>query len=98
MPSWRRPFPNGQQQVFIEPQTLYMELLARRRALYMLPALNAPWLEFFDNSGAPLTASLLSTTAAPLTSISLTGLTPAQGTRLAGVFTAGMPAAFIIPP
>jgi hypothetical protein len=96
--TWRRPFPNGRQQVFVKPRTFYMETLVRRRALYMLPVLNADWLEFFDNSGAPLTASVLNTTAAPVTSITLAGLTPAQGATLAGIFTTGTPAAFVIPP
>jgi len=94
--NWRRPIPNGQQQVFI-PDTLYMELLARQRSLYMLPALNGDWLELLDGSGAPFLASLLNTTAAPVTSVTLAGLTPTQGATLRPILTGGL-GRFSIPP
>jgi hypothetical protein len=96
--NWGRPIPFGPQQVFIEPQTFYMEQLTRRRALYMVPALDAPWLEFFDGSGAPLVAAVLNTSAVPVTTVTLAGLTPAQGATLRATFTAGTPPAFVIPP
>jgi hypothetical protein len=96
--TWRRPLPNARQQVFEEPGTFYMEVLARHRALHLLPALDTPLLEFCDGSGAPLAAALLSTSAVPVTSVTLAGLTPAQGATLRPTLTRGRAPEFFIPP
>jgi hypothetical protein len=86
-PAWRRPLPNTRQQSLFEwlgfgllpAQDGYLEILGRRRVLYLLPAIRSQLIEFFDGSGAPLLNILLGTAAAP---VSITTMTCLQGSAL----------------
>ena len=86
-PPWRRPLPNTNQQSLFEwsglgllpAQDGYLEILGRRRVLYLLPAIRSELIEFVDGSGAPLLNTLLATAAAP---VSITTMTCVQGSGL----------------
>jgi hypothetical protein len=70
---WTRPLPAMQQEVFpaiqpgtgIRAQQVYLELLARRKGLYVLTAIDTALLELFDGSGAPTLNLLLGLAGAP---------------------------------
>ena len=96
-PAWRRPLPSGQPQRLFQwagagplpPQDGYLELLGRRRVLYLLPAIRSELIEFVDGSRAPMLNTLLGTTASP---VSITTMTCPQGASLRVNF------GFVIPP
>jgi hypothetical protein len=96
-PAWRRPLPSGQPQRLFQwagvgvlpPQDGYLELLGRRRVLYLLPAIRSELIEFVDGSGAPMLNTLLGTTASP---VSITTMTCPQGASLR------VNLGFVIPP
>lgn len=57
---WRRPLVSLQQELLpsiaappLAPQMLYLDMLSRRRTLYMLTAVRSALLELVDGSGAP---------------------------------------------
>ena len=70
---WTRPSPAMQQEVFtsgapptgLRAQQIYLEMLARRKALYVLPAIDTTLLELFDGSGQPTLNLLLGVAGAP---------------------------------
>ncbi|OGN89280.1 MAG: hypothetical protein A2Y88_10280 [Chloroflexi bacterium RBG_13_48_10] len=64
--NWSRPLPATQELVFpslqgglIGEQRLYLELMERRKALYILPALDSILLQLIDGSGAPKVNQIL---------------------------------------
>ena len=68
----------------LRPQQFYMEMFARRKALYLLPAVDTALLELIDGSGAPLLNMIvlpLAGAPGPLPT-SLRAMTRAQGTAL----------------
>jgi hypothetical protein len=61
--TWTRPLPAMQQLVFpaikaggLRPQQVYLEMMARRKALYVLPAIDTGLLSMVDGSGATATS------------------------------------------
>ena len=76
----------------LTPQAFYLELLGRRRAVYMLPVVRTTLLELIDGSPAPMLNKLLATTG-----VSLSSMTCPQGTTLRGDFSAVL-SDFVIPP
>ena len=66
---WNRPLPAMQQEIVqgfvpgpdsnLEPQTVYMEILGRHKALYLLTAVRSSLIELVDGSGAPLLNQLV---------------------------------------
>ena len=97
---WAPPIPLGQPHELIHlphvpplsPQAFYLELLGRRRTVYLLPVLRTGLLEFIDGSGA-LTLNLLLGT----TGVSLSSMTASQGIKLRDDFKAVL-ADFVVPP
>ena len=88
---WTRPLPSMQQEVFptVQPallvaQQFYLEMFARRKALYALPVIDTTMLQLVDGSGAPLLNTLLLPLAGapgPLPT-TVQAMTRAQGTAL----------------
>lgn len=86
---WTRLLPAMQQEI-IPPivlprrtQQFYLELLARRKALYVLPVLNTTLLEMFDGSGAPTINGILTDFGAPPPlPTTIAAMTCAQGRAL----------------
>jgi hypothetical protein len=71
---WTRPLPAMQQEIVptITPplglpvQRFYMEIMARHKSLYVLPAIDSTIMELFDGSGAPvLNGTILPLLGAP---------------------------------
>ncbi len=89
---WTEPLPATQQLMFppvqppppLRPQQAYLEMLARRKALYVLPVIDTTLLELVDGSGAPF----LNTVVLPLAMapgpfpVTLRTMRCAQGTSL----------------
>jgi hypothetical protein len=83
---WRNPIPSTRQQEFfrlagfgaLQPQDGYFEVLGRRRALFMLPAIRSLFLEFVN---APTSATLSILVGAPVSLLSMT-CPQAAGIRL----------------
>jgi hypothetical protein len=84
-PSWSRPLPELTAGILEERDplgdmaSLYLEMLGRRRALYLLPALRTHLLELVDGSGMP---NLGRTIGVPPGTLSLGTLTRANGLDL----------------
>jgi hypothetical protein len=84
-PSWSRPLPDVTAGILEEVDplggmaSLYLEILGRRRALYLLPALRTHLLELVDGSGMP---NLGLAIGAPAGALSLRTLNRAQGLAL----------------
>ncbi len=89
---WTRPLPALQQEVFpaiqppagIRAQQVYLEMMARRKALYILSAIDTVLFELFDGSGAPtLNTIILPLAGAPgPLPTTLFRMTRAQGAAL----------------
>jgi hypothetical protein len=104
-PAWRQPIPATRPQRFFSvggagilgAQDGYFEVLGRRRALYMIPAVRSLFLELVDGFGAPtLNIALGNTPVAgmPFTPVTMTSMTCAQGSSLRATIGAGL----VIPP
>jgi len=73
-PAWTRPLSAIQQDIIasppvplgFKPQLLYLELMARRKALHVLPALDTLLFELIDGSGAPDLNIWLAAAGAPM--------------------------------
>jgi hypothetical protein len=97
---WAPPIPLGQphelihlpQAPLLTPQAFYLELLGRRRTLYLLPVVRTALLELIDGSGAPTLNHLLGTTG-----VSLSSMTASQGIKLRDDFKAVL-ADCVVPP
>jgi len=84
-PAWPRPIPGGLAEEFAPdrpslrpiPEVFYMEILGRRRALYMPTGLSSSLLELVDGSGAPTLNAILGTTG-----VTMSTMTCAQGRTL----------------
>jgi hypothetical protein len=84
-PAWPRPIPGGLAEEFAPdqpslrptPEVFYMEILGRRRALYMPTGLSSSLLELVDGSGAPTLNTILGTTG-----VTMSTLNCAQGRTL----------------
>lgn len=71
--TWARPLPAMQQLVFpalqppppLRAQQVYLEMLGRRKALYVLPAIDTALFELVDGSGAPTFNIVLGFAGAP---------------------------------
>jgi hypothetical protein len=98
--AWPTPIPHGKSHELVHidatppltPQSVYLELLGRRRALYLLPVVRTTLLELVDGSTAPMLNTL----------VGGMGVTPAtmtcpQGATLRGAFAAAF-GEFVIPP
>jgi hypothetical protein len=98
--AWTPPIPQGRphELVHVEaappltPQSVYLELLGRRRAVYLLPVVRTTLLELVDGSTAPMLNML----------VGGMGVTPAtmncpQGATLRGAFASTL-RNFVIPP
>jgi hypothetical protein len=98
--AWTPPIPQGQPHELIHveaappltPQSVYLELLGRRRAVYLLPVVRTTLLELVDGSTAPTLNTL----------VGGMGVTPAtmnctQGATLRGAFALAL-RDFVIPP
>jgi hypothetical protein len=104
-PAWRQPIPATRPQRFfgvggagiLGPQDGYFEVLGRRRALYMIPAVRSLFLELVDGSVAPTLNILVGNTPVPgmtFTPVTITSMTCAQGAGLRLPIGAGL----VIPP
>jgi hypothetical protein len=97
---WVPPIPLGQphelihlpQVQLLPPQAFYLELLGRRRAVYLVPVVRTGLLELVDGSRAPTLNALLGTTG-----VSLSSLTCSQGLTLRSDLSAVL-ADFVVPP
>jgi hypothetical protein len=84
-PAWPRPIPGGPAEEFAPdhaglrplPEVFYMEVLGRRRALYMPTGLSSSLLELVDGSGAPTLNAILGTTG-----VTMSTMTCIQGRKL----------------
>jgi len=84
-PAWPRPIPGGLAEEFAPdraslrplPEVFYMEILGRRRALYMPTGLSSSLLELVDGSGAPTLNTILGTTG-----VTMSTMTCTQGRKL----------------
>jgi hypothetical protein len=97
---WAPPIPLGQphelihlpQVQLLPPQAFYLELLGRRRAVYLVPVVRTGLLELVDGSPAPTLNALLGATG-----VSLSSMTCCQGLTLRSDFSAAL-ADFVVPP
>lgn len=84
-PAWPRPIPGGLAEEFAPdhpslrptPEVFYMEILGRRRALFLPTGLSSSLLELVDGSGAPTLNAILGTTG-----VTMSTMTCAQGNKL----------------
>jgi hypothetical protein len=99
---WTPPIPLGQPHELLHvgavppltPQSVYLELLGRRRTLYLLPVVRTTLLELIDGSTAPTLHTLLPPSSSTVTFASMTC---ADGATLRDDFRAVL-RDFIIPP
>lgn len=87
--NWGRPLPAMQELVFpsikvgqLGEQRLYLELMERRKTLYVLPALDTILLQLIDGSGAPKINQELQNLGFPGTFVSLFAMDRDQGILL----------------
>ncbi len=100
--AWRNPIPIGSPQELVPSGawgSLYMDVLAQRRGLYLMPVLSSIFVELVNGSAAPFLNALLGTPPPPAAQRTLATLTCPQAKFLLRTFIAPFPAVqpFIFP-
>jgi hypothetical protein len=99
---WRNPIPIGSPQELVPSGawgSFYMDVLAQRRGLYLMPVLSSIFVEFVNGSPAPFLNALLGTPPPPAAQTTLASLTCPQAKFLLRTFIAPIRAVqpFIFP-